>query len=250
MSHAKKQPPNLDVTGALAGVEVPPGHGLGRILAPDDRDRQFLMESVLPTRKSTLTRRYWNQTGWWGDQGSTPQCVAYAALHYLEDGPVTHNHVRAPMIVPRELYCECQEVDEWYGDCRNPRYNGTSVRAAMKVLQRRGHIGAYRWAFDVDTMIDAVLTTGPVVVGTWWYEGMFDTDSDGFVHLTGRRAGGHAWVVNGVNLKRGVIRAKNSWGRTWGKRGNFWLTIPDMARLISEDGEVALADEIPTLKAA
>lgn len=225
--------------------EIPSGLNLGRLVSEDTRDQRFPMSAMLRSAPArTRPARYWNQSQWWGDQGNMPHCVAFAWMHWLEDGPITHRALPAPMILPRELYCQSQQVDEWYGDCSNPRYDGTSVRAGAKVLQGMGLIRSYGWAWDVDTMVQALLTRGPVVVGTWWYESMFHPGKNGFVNIAGRRVGGHAYLANGVNVKRRVIRFKNSWGRTWGKSGNFWMTFDDTARLIREQGEVCLAEEV------
>ncbi len=103
-------------------------YGLGRLPAKDERDSKFLIKSLVPTGEIPLTHRYYYSAAWFGDQGTTSMCVAYAWTHWLEDGAVTHNKVPPPLIQPPELYAEAQEVDEWPGN----QYNGTSVRAGAK----------------------------------------------------------------------------------------------------------------------
>lgn len=217
-----------------------PEHGLGRRHAPDPRDTSFPMRPLLaaPITEAPPTR-YWNANGWWGDQRSTPQCVAYAWTHWLEDGPVMQPG-KGPIVPPATLYAEAQKVDEWPGE----DYEGTSVRAGAKALQDRGLVESYHWAWDAETVLQAVLTTGPVVMGTNWYDSMFDTDAQGMVRISGAIAGGHAWLIDGASRYRGVVRAKNSWGRDWGRRGFFWLSMETLERLIHEDGEAALAIEV------
>lgn len=214
---------------------------LGRLESKDFRDLHFPMKAVLPT-KPPVKHRYWNQSGWWGDQGLFPHCVAYAWLHWLEDGPVTHNKVVAPMLNPVEVYNEAQEVDEWEGT----DYEGTSVRAGAKVLQRRGFIKEYRWGLRVEEIANAILTTGPVVVGTEWYYDMFEPNKEGYIKAKGVPCGGHAYLLNGVNTVRGEFRIKNNWGREWGKNGNAYITFEDFQRLMNEDGEACLAIENKT----
>lgn len=216
--------------------------GLGRIVAPDDRDRDHLirpMLSVVPSEEEPLrTSRYWFSNGWWGDQGDRPHCVGYGWAHWLEDGPFTHPG-QSPIVDPVELYRRAQLIDEWPGE----NYDGTSVRAGAKVLQSLGYVGEYRWAFDVWTVVRTLLELGPVVLGVNWYGGMFTPNEDGLIRPTGRLAGGHCVVANGANVRRGIVRIKNSWGRDWGKNGNCWMSFDDLDRLIREDGEACLAVE-------
>jgi hypothetical protein len=141
---------------------------------------------------------------------------------------------------PYQVYQDAKKVDEWEGE----DYFGTSVRAGAKVLQRLGYIEKYLWAPTITDVVDALLYEGPIVVGTWWYESMMQPDEKGRVTVTdGYPEGGHSYVLNGVNVKSGWIRFKNSWGRSWGKNGSAFITIEDMARLLEDDGEACLAVE-------
>lgn len=138
------------------------------------------------------------------------------------------------------MYTEAQKEDEWEGT----DYDGTSVRAGAKVLQALGYIETYLWAWDINTLIESVLTLGPVVVGTTWYEGMFEPDRrTGQVRPTGRIVGGHAYVITGASRKSGKFRFKNSWSRGWGLNGRFTMTFEDFEMLLNDDGEACLAVE-------
>lgn len=217
----------------------------GRIQIIDDRDGNYPMSALLAKaeKDSTKTSRYWYANGWWGDQGGEPQCVAYAWLHWAEDGPVTQVPLARgadPVMPPGKLYKQAQKMDEWPGE----NYAGTSVRAGAKVLQQYGVIRAYYWAARLREVIDAILFSGPVVVGTDWYEGMMDLDPDGKVHPTGRLIGGHAYVLNGVNTKKSVFRLKNSWGKEWGKGGHAIISFRDFRTLLQRNGEACLASEV------
>jgi hypothetical protein len=166
-------------------------------------------------------------------------------MHYIEDGPITHfyeandDQIEKPLFKTASVYHEAQKVDRWPGE----NYEGTSVRAGAKILQQKGVIDEYRWAWDIQTVIKALLYAGPVVVGTWWYSDMFYPDSDGIIEVGGSRAGGHAYLLNGINLDKGLIRLKNSWGRSWGHNGYAYISIDDMERLIRENGEACIALE-------
>lgn len=213
--------------------------GLGRLPAPDSRDASYPLRAMVPTT-TDRKYRYWYPNGWWGDQGRTSQCVAYSWTHWLEDGPITHKGP-APIVEPASVYNDAQVVDEWPGE----NYNGTSVRAGAKVLADRGLIGEYLWAWDLETVVRTILDVGPVVVGTNWYSDMFEP-SQGIIKVSGYVAGGHAYLLNGVNRNKGMIRLKNSWGRDWGSRGHAYISFEDMDRLVKEDGEACLALEFPS----
>jgi len=217
-------------------------YSLGRIHAPDARDTNYSVKALLlaaPAAPITKLYKYWWDNGWWGDQQDTPQCVAYAWTHWLEDGPIQQTSTPPPVIQPEVLYHAAQLVDEWPGT----NYDGTSVRAGAKVLQTKGFIKNYHWATNVEEAVNALLALGPVVVGTNWYSGMFEPIHD-VIYPTGQIAGGHAYVLNGVNLKRGLVRVKNSWGKSWAGDGRVWMEIETLEKLINEDGEVCLATEI------
>jgi hypothetical protein len=219
-------------------VRTPESLGLGRLPAPDPRDGAFRMGLLIP-EPPKVDHKYWNANGWWGDQGGSSQCVAYAWTHYLEDGPVTHSG-SAPVIEPAMLYHQAQLVDEWPGE----DYDGTSVRAAAKVLQGLGWIESYHWAWSADEIINAILTLGPVVIGTNWYQGMFYPDpKTNIIKPTGYVAGGHATKLDGANRRNGLIRLKNSWSRAWGKKGHVWVEAETLQRLMNEDGEACIAVE-------
>ncbi|HLE03495.1 MAG TPA: C1 family peptidase, partial [Anaerolineales bacterium] len=191
--------------------------------------------------------RYWNASGWWGDQNGFQSCVGFAWTAWVEDGPITHKPKGAktpPLYDPAFLYAEAQKVDEWEG--AEPAYFGTSVRAGAKVLKTLGLISEYRWTWDVNDVIDALLYIGPVVVGTNFYESMLTPDENGLWGIAGPVIGGHAYVLNGISQPKNLIRIKNSWSRGWGKNGFAYIMPHDLQRLLNEDGECALATEIAT----
>src|ERR1043165_4716514 len=108
-----------------------PRPGLGRIPAFDPRDALFPLGAKAPL-KVTRKSAFWEVPEPL-DQGETYECTAYSAEHLLLSGPVKNKMY----LTPNQLYKLNQLNDEFPGE----NYNGSSVRAAMKVLQAAGLIG-------------------------------------------------------------------------------------------------------------
>jgi hypothetical protein len=192
-----------------------------------------------PPKKITRTHRVWYDNGWWGDQGPYPHCVGYAWAHYIEDSPMTHPKAGSH-VDPTLLYQAAQLIDEWPGE----DYDGTSVRAGAKVLQRMGLIGEYLWAWSADAIARTVLEQGPVIMGTDWHEGMFRPDLKGRITPTGSVVGGHAYIINGYNAKTKLFRIKNSWSQQWAKKGRAYIHFNDLQLLLQNGGEACMTQEI------
>jgi hypothetical protein len=210
-------------------------YGLGRIAAPDSRDRLHLMAAVLIPAAPRPAFRYYASGGVL-DQGPTSSCVGHAWRAWMSAAPVMTK--AGPDAF--KIYDEAKFVDEWPGE----DYDGTSVRGGAKVLYTAGYIASYVWAWDAETVADFILSgQGTVVMGTEWTYAMFEPDAKGFLHPTGPIAGGHAWLLVGYSRTRGVFRMQNSWGREWSQNGRAWITGEDLQTLIRWDGEAAAAVE-------
>lgn len=152
-----------------------------------------------------------------------------------------------PQEFARNVYREAQLIDEWPGE----DYDGTSVLAGAKVMQRHGYLDSYRWAFSIDDVIDALLHLGPVVIGIPWYDSMYDTRPSGLVETGGTMVGGHCIVLTGyqpgtiimgegIRRRFDVVRWRNSWGRSYGVRGDGLIQVADLERLLSQRGEACV----------
>jgi hypothetical protein len=239
----------------------------GRLILKDERSKEHPMRKLAAKPPSVKMRkeRSWRPR-WKGDQGSSSMCTAFSFLHLFESEPINHPRsygrfkgAPTPVLDPRILYCEAQQIDPWPGGCgqlmHQDAYDGTSVLAMMKVAQNRGFISEYAWEFNnVDTIVDALLNHGPVIVGTDWFENMSlkvgqHNQQEALLIPTGRLEGGHAYLLDGVNLSKGAkgkeIRILNSWGKMWGWSGHAYMSLETLDFLLRRDGEAVIVKEVP-----
>jgi hypothetical protein len=233
-------------------------YGLGRIHRPDERDKNYLMASVLQkvSEEEIPTRKMWWDKGAQYDQGNTGTCVGHAWAHWVEDGPIRHPD---EVIDPMDLYCDLVKWDPWtQNDTPCDLQFGSTVRAGAQELLHRGWIGSYWWAWEIEAMKIALKIQSPVVIGINWYDPMFTPVprlfSDGKTRSVisippgAKLAGGHALTTTGIidepDLNIGLVKVKNSWGPEWGDNGHGWLEFATMDRLIQEDGEACLCVEV------
>lgn len=210
----------------------------GLIFSSDPRDKEFAFGAVAKERPPIQVKEWWDD-GWWGDQRSTPHCVAYSWMHFMEDGPVIQDIVTdrpKPFIKPERFYAECKKIDGLEGND-----SGTTIRAGAKIAKKLQFISEYRWGNNINDVIDALLIFGPVIVGTHWYAGM---NTNGLMRTTGRKTGGHAYVLNGVDLNKETLRVKNSWGKNWGNNGHGTISLKSFEQLINEGGEICIPFEL------
>jgi C1A family cysteine protease len=209
---------------------------LDRLIQFDARSRSFPVTHNLQDKSP---RSYtWRNTEWY-DQGREGACVAFALGHELNARPAEIMNIPQQWLV-RNVYWEAQKIDPWQGGSypgASPFYEGTSVLAGVKVLQKKGLFEEYRWAFSLKDLVLGVGYSGPAVIGVNWYEGMFNTQTSGFIYPTGNLAGGHAVLVRGVNIKEERFLIRNSWGKPWGRNGDCYITFKDMNTLLSQFGE-------------
>jgi hypothetical protein len=134
-----------------------------------------------------------------------------------------------------DWYRVAQANDQWPGE----NYDGSSTLGGAKAGLLFGAFKEYRWCFSLEDYILTLGYLGPILVGTNWYRSMFSPDTTGRVTVSGRVSGGHEWMLRGVDPDREMFVARNSWGRGWGRDGDFRISFSDFDRLRKEDGDGA-----------
>jgi hypothetical protein len=224
--------------------------GFGRRFDPDDRDRNYLMRRMLPDvrRLALPTRKTWRIAPRALHQGNTGTCVGHAWSNFLRcaplqttKGPSAFDIYRAAILT--DPFSENDDEAE-LPDGDGGLEFGTTVRAGAEAVTGFRRLKSYVWAFSLAPAVEWVLTRGPVVLGTNWYSS-FRPDAEGIIRIlpNARVAGGHAYLLRGVDTRRALARCSNSWGDDWGSSGDFLLPFRDLERLIHEDGEVCSAVE-------
>lgn len=232
---------------------------LDRIQQFDERSRNYRIEESVRSKKP---RSFTWSCELFLDQRKEGACGGFAGAHELGARPVV---IAVTELQARKIYYRAQQLDPWPGgeyEGASPRYAGTSILAVCKAMQELKTVGGapimpeYRWAFGLEDMVLAVGYKGPVIIGVNWYTGMFTPDEKGFIHVDGAIAGGHATLVNAVrivwkensqkqsiadvDLEKSYFTIHNSWGEKWGKKGKCKISLADMQRLLSEQGECVI----------
>lgn len=214
--------------------------GLGRRYAPDTRDRPFTLDAdrlrAIPraTEPGALRRKLPWHRGPVLDQGDSSECTVFAAASFLQCAPRQHaKGLGWSRFTFTEYYRQAQRTDEWPGE----DYDGTSERAVQKVLQDAGYISEYLWLADEDIAREYLLTRGPLLFGTDWFDGMFTPSAKGnYIEPTGSLAGGHEvclhWYYPKTHYKYpDSYQIINSWGESWGDRGLCRIKAADFRYL-------------------
>jgi len=193
------------------------------------------------------------------NQGRLGSCVGFAISAMKEwqeqkehaeevaEGKKNHRDQKYYDLSEQWVYYMCKKIDPW------PGQEGTSIRVAMKVLQKIGvptekawpyndvvrgepavwanlvarwsQIGAY-WRVRNLTELRAALVNGPVVIGIPCFEEIFSVGKNGFITYPknpDRIYGGHAICAVGFDDGRKLVKFKNSWSKKWGKKGYGFL---------------------------
>lgn len=203
-----------------------------RVAKFDDRSRDYPVRAVI---QRDQPRSYTWRCGQYLDQGQEGACVGFGWTHEIAARPNEHfvNNLLA-----ERIYNRAKQIDEYEGE----DYDGTSVLAGVKAATEEGFYSGYRWAFGLQDVLLALAWKGPVVIGVNWYVGMYDTDKLGYLHPVGDLIGGHCTLLTGINVKQQNVRVHNSWGPSWGRGGDAFLSWTDLGKLLADQGEACIPE--------
>lgn len=175
------------------------------------------------------------------NQGELGSCTGNAGAQSLMVEPLRQRHrTVSEKKVAIPLYSRATVIDGFDGEYP-PDDSGSSGLAVCKAMVEAGYISRYEWAFGIDHA-RAALSYGPLMVGTAWYEAMFEPDGQGYVSIGGQIAGGHEYVCLGYVGEMYLFL--NSWGREWGVAGPsdtggcFWMSHATFGALLEDQGDV------------
>lgn len=210
-------------------------HGLGRRPSPPD-DRDWHVEKVKALIAAGTAKPIDRKVPSILNQGANGTCVSAGILGLLN---CAHGKARFKNkdIIPFFL------TIAGHGDLPD---GGADVRQGLLAAKRVGYISGFSRLKNQAEIDDWIRNHGPVVYGTSWLSGMDNPDAAGKVTATGTERGGHCYFGNGDVKGDDEV---NSWGTKWAAKGKFWMTKPDMAKLLAAGGE-AWAVVVPVTQAA
>lgn len=210
---------------------------LGRSVHHDSRSRAYAFTGAGVTLKTVQHERHIPVL----DQGALGSCTGNAGIGCLGTGLFFTD--RGTQYTLDEsgaiwLYSDATHIDPYAGTYP-PVDTGSDGLSVAKALKSAGEIAGYTHAFSLNAAL-AAFVMQPVIVGTDWTDDMFTPDEDGRVHPTGPVAGGHEYVIDGIDVENKRVWATNSWGASFGLGGRFWLTWDDFGALLKRDGDVTI----------
>lgn len=228
------------------------GKRLGRHVNHDDRSLQYLHADGTPT-----TVR-WNREIPVLDQGNVGSCTGNACTGALGTDP-DYSSSLAAMIAAGQLNLNEDEALALYSAAEvidgdgpyPPNDNGSSGLSVAKAAKAAGYCSGYMHATSI-AQAHTAIQTGPVMIGSNWYDSMDTPDENGLVTIAPGATvrGGHEYEAIAYDAATDLWELVNSWGESFGVKGHFFYSSATFERLLSEEGDVtslvALSQPAPT----
>lgn len=174
------------------------------------------------------------------DQGDLGSCTGNATIGVLGTEPFYSalSPVQRQALTEAEairLYSQATQLDPFDGTYP-PTDTGSDGLDVAKAAVKFGYLSGYKHITSVAAAQTAIVA-GPFIVGSDWFDGMFDPDASGEVQISGAVAGGHEYECFGYQAGADRWHFWNSWGTSWGTRGAFWMSGGTFAELLARDGD-------------
>ena len=229
---------------------------LGRRHAPDPRDHVVTpgkLRALIRAAGDPPTRKLPWQIGPILNQGSTSECTVYAAAQQYQSAPKKHMMLEGAFLRSARppvgesfthIYNTAKDRDEWPGN----NYDGTSERAVQMYLIELGYTKEFLFVYDEDMAREYLRTVGQLMDGTYWFSGMDRPNRHGYVEPTGFTRGGHEYVCRWYHGPKHYkypdsYEYVNSWGRSWGVNGRFFMKADARRILMQQAGDCIIASE-------
>lgn len=221
-------------------------------------ERDYLMRAYLPLVKLPKRIDWTPKMSPVRDQKDEGVCVGFATATGMKEYQELLDYKKLVVLSPRFLYSECKKIDGM------PGLEGTTIRAAMQVLEAKGvcqekfwpyfphqktkakegavsnakkfRIITYARILNLNELRLTLSTKGPCVIGIEVFEGMMETKT-GVVPLPkkGERSiGGHAISACGFDDGEKLVKFKNSWSVQWGQKGYGFLPYAYVERYMMD----------------
>lgn len=220
---------------------------LGRHVEHDERNRMYAVrvDPSLPVLMPSV-RHHTNLPVL--DQGNVGACTGFAETGLIgfdqywsaltpEQQAVISG---APNQVGLAIYSKATQIDNIPGNYP-PDDTGSSGPAAAKAATALGYVNGYRHAFSLGAL-NTALQKGPVMVGSNWYNSMFEPDPTGLIKIDSSSglAGGHEYVCDEYDVDLDSYGFLNSWGTSYGINGRFYIKRTSFLTLLSASGDVTV----------
>ena len=220
--------------------------------------RDYLMRAYLPLIKLPKKVDYTPKLSPVREQGDEGTCVGFATACGMKEYQEFLDYKKLVVLSPRFVYNECKKIDGM------PEIEGTTIRAAMKVINKKGVCQEKFWPYfphqktkakkgvlsnakkfrvltyarilDLYELRLNLSTKGPCVIGVEVFKGMLNTKT-GFVPLPRKSdtaLGGHAICAVGYDGTKKLIKFKNSWSNKWGQNGCGFLPYAYIERYMMD----------------
>lgn len=208
---------------------------LGRHVGHDSRSLNYLV----PETTQTFTPVKWPLAGTVLDQGQLGACTGFATATCLLHEPYRTTVPVGTVLDNAEgitLYSAATRLDSYPGNYP-PTDTGSDGLSAAKAAKKLGLISGYLH-ITTPAALASALALGPVIVGTDWYESMFQPDGNGniVVNKASGVAGGHEYTLDEITDDN-RFGFTNSWGEGWGVGGRFYMSQGSFLALLQAKGD-------------